>query len=230
MTKHTERDLVWNQALQRAKAEESFQLDEIAERQDIDTSRRTIRDTLNTLVDLGWLAKETPHAHTWQPGRLIANEEAEPTEDTTSDSYEGRSLDEIENATDFEKDEVYFGTVDRFSDSGNGLIEIPSSHINVGPIDDSAKGETIQFRYIGGTIGRCLNEEYTDSEYTVLKSNVKSTESAESSESDSSKDSEYSKSDNWGGSSAPYEKNAEYGGNPFSDSGEDKNDLLKGKK
>jgi hypothetical protein len=173
MTKHTDRDLVWHHALQRAKSEESFYLDDIAQVDEIDSSKRTIRDTLKTLVDTGWLAKDSPRAHEWQPGPLVLGEEIETSDDTESSEdadpnfTDAMSLDHIENATDFEEGEVYFGTVDRFSDYGDGLIEIPTSHINVGPIDNSANGETIRFKFVGGTYGLCLDDQYTHPEYSV---------------------------------------------------------------
>ncbi|WP_152422251.1 hypothetical protein [Haloarcula marismortui] len=182
MTKRTGRDLVWHQALQHAKNEESFYLDEIVQLEEVDVSKRTARDTLRTLADLGWLAKDTRHAHQWRPGPQVLNEEMGSTEHTTSDSHDAISLDSIDNATHFTEGEVYVGTVDRFSNSGDGLIEIPSGHINVGPIDVSAKGETIQFKFVGGTYGLCLSEQYTDTEYSVPGVHSEYTESSNSSE------------------------------------------------
>lgn len=167
MTKNTDRDLVWHQALKRAKNEESFQIDDIAQIEEIGLSKRTIRDTLRTLSDLGWLTKNSPRSHTWHPGRKIITDEIEHTEETTSDYSNAKSLDHIENATDFIEGQVYFGIVDRFSESGDGLIEIPSSHINVGEIDNSSKGEEICFKFVGGTYGLCLDKKYTPPGYSV---------------------------------------------------------------
>jgi len=204
MTKHTGRDLVWHHALQRVKNEESFYLDDIAQIEEIDLSKRTIRDTLKTLADIGWLAKDTPRAHQWRPGPLVLGEEVEspadtePTDDEESNFSDAMSLDHIENATDFEEGEVYFGTVNEFSDRGDGLIEIPTSHINVGQIDSSAKGETIRFKFIGGTYGFCLDEQYTYPEYSVP--GQESYLSSESSNTSSSTSTNASGSNSSGGS------------------------------
>lgn len=65
MTKHTSRDAIWHAALEVARehASESsrwkrrFGIGEVAEQADADVSRRTVRDTLATMADLGELAE-----------------------------------------------------------------------------------------------------------------------------------------------------------------------------
>lgn len=46
MSQHTERDMVWDQALQYATTEQSFDLTEIQDSIDRDVSKLIIRDTL----------------------------------------------------------------------------------------------------------------------------------------------------------------------------------------
>jgi len=71
MTKHTARDDVWASAVEAALNGDSFTLEQfkagflISEKMPSD---RTIRDTLNTMADMGWLRKDTPKSHYWHPG------------------------------------------------------------------------------------------------------------------------------------------------------------------
>lgn len=169
MTKHTARDKVWDQALQRAMAEESFKVDRIRGGISVDVSDRTIRDTLNTMVDQGWLSKETPHAHEWAPGPRARGEDVD----------ESPSATELASKSDLTKGEVYSGVVDRVS--SNAIIELESGHINLGPIDDAAEGERVEFEYVGGVWGRCLNGEYTYESYSPRDGQSSSSSSSRSS-------------------------------------------------
>jgi hypothetical protein len=157
MTKHTSRDDVWNEALLLATNEESFSIEDIASSEDVDTSERTVRDTLNTLVDFGWLSKEKDRGHTFQPGPLALGEEPNPN---------ATPIDSIERSSDLSKDEVYFGTVDKVAEDGNAIIELPKGYINLGPIDESAVGESVRFKRVESTWGFCMDEEYTYDGYS----------------------------------------------------------------
>lgn len=160
MAKHTGRDLVWDRALQHAINKESFKLDEIAEHESVDVSKRTIRDTLNTLTDLGWLSKETPKSNEWNPGSLVIDGEVgERVEDELPDYSDATTLEGIERPSELSEDEIYIGTVDRYT--SNAIITLPSGHVNLGPIDESAVGEVVRFRPNNGSWAECLDEEYT---------------------------------------------------------------------
>jgi hypothetical protein len=66
---------------------------------------------------------------------------------------------------DLNSGETYRGVVDRISGSGNGIVELSDTHINLGPINRDAVGEEIEFKYMRGNMGKCLNEEYIHSDY-----------------------------------------------------------------
>jgi hypothetical protein len=159
MTKHTGRDSVWHEAIQRATNEESFKLTEISEEKSVDISTRTIRDTLNTMADLGWLSKETPQSHEWHPGPLALGQEPE---DNTTESVDAASVNGIETPSDLSKGEIYVGVVDRITGSGNAIVSVRNGHVNLGPIDESAVEEKVRFRSVNGSHwGHCLEEQYT---------------------------------------------------------------------
>jgi hypothetical protein len=159
MTNHTDRDLVWNRALQHAINGESFKLDEIAEHESVDVGKRTIQDTLNTLTDLGWLSKETSGSMEWNPGALVIDEEVdESVKDELPDYSDATTLRGIERPSELSEDKIYVATVDRYT--SNAIITLPSGHLNLGPIDESAVGEEVRFRQVTGTWVECLDEEY----------------------------------------------------------------------
>jgi hypothetical protein len=71
MTKHTVRDDVWASAIEAALRGDSFTLEQFKSgllMADEIPSDRTIRDTLNTMADMGWLRKDSPKSHYWHPG------------------------------------------------------------------------------------------------------------------------------------------------------------------
>jgi hypothetical protein len=95
------------------------------------------------------------------------------TDTKTSDGSEGEIVHEqakkLAEVSNLQKDEVYLGVVERFSNNNNALI-IPPPHIdsdiiNLGEIDKKSKDETVEFKLLNGTWGRCLSEEYTDEDY-----------------------------------------------------------------
>jgi hypothetical protein len=68
MAQHTTRDKVWNAALEYAKEWENtdfakrrnrygFTAGELIDMKDLDASRKTVSDTLLTMVDMNWLSK-----------------------------------------------------------------------------------------------------------------------------------------------------------------------------
>ena len=74
MTKHTSRDSVWDHALRLAVDKERFNVQSMRDIITETMSDRTVRDTLNTMVDRGWLSKESPHSNEWVPGPRISDE------------------------------------------------------------------------------------------------------------------------------------------------------------
>jgi hypothetical protein len=61
----------------------------------------------------------------------------------------------------FDQGKKYTGEVVRFSGSNNAIVSIDSGHINLGPINHSAKGEQVEFVYLGRGWGRCIETEHT---------------------------------------------------------------------
>lgn len=65
MAKHTRRDLVWDAALhirnerryEDRAIDREFHVGDVLARLDIEVSDRHVRDTLDTMADLGWLEK-----------------------------------------------------------------------------------------------------------------------------------------------------------------------------
>ena len=72
MARHTRRDLVWDAALrirnERKHADRDidrdFHVGDVLERIEIDVSDRHVRDTLDTMAELGWLEKYPRGGHT----------------------------------------------------------------------------------------------------------------------------------------------------------------------
>jgi len=160
MTQHTVQDLVWNIALRTAMTEDSFCINDIIEHGSIEASKQTVRDTMKSMADLGWLEKQSSTGSQWQQGPLM-NGENDLTV-VTEEKEDPKPLDEVTQPSELNKGEVYIGTVDKAS--SNALIWIDESngnHINLGPIDESVVGQEVRFRYIQGVWGKCLEEEFT---------------------------------------------------------------------
>lgn len=167
MTQHTGRDTVWDIAIRTAMAEESFSINDIVENESITVSKRTVRDTMGTMADLGWLEKQKSNGNHWQRGALMTEDEGLPTGKERGDA---KPIDDIDQTSELEKGEVYVGTVEKAT--SNAIIrldESTGSHINLGPIDESAVGEVVQFRYLHGVWGKCLEAEYTYDGYDPEK-------------------------------------------------------------
>lgn len=205
MTKHTSRDDVCNKALQLATNEESFSIEDIASSKDVDTSERTVRDTLNTLIDFGWLSKEKDRGHTFQPGPLALGEDTTP---------EGTPVSDFRKTSEISEGEVYFGTVDEYT--SNAIITLPVGNINLGPIDESALGDEVRFKKIEAAWGVCMDEEYTYDGYSP-KDALSDTPSGESSTTSSRGDVYYSSS-----------TSSKSSRNPYMEKSGDKNDLISG--
>lgn len=61
----------------------------------------------------------------------------------------------------YESKEVYSGRIDRISNGGNGIIEINGSgtgHINLGEIDESMVGTTVNYKRKSGGRGEIVSE------------------------------------------------------------------------
>lgn len=168
MTQHTGRDAVWDATMRTAIEEETFRIEDIFEHESVSVSKRTVRDTMRTMADLGWLEKEQTNRAEWEQGDLLADE-ADVTIDSGASDEENFSdaqkiTEDITSVSQLEKGEVYFATVDKATGHSNALIRLDESsgdHINLGPINKSAAGEQVKFRYVQGVWGRCLDEEHT---------------------------------------------------------------------
>lgn len=136
MTKHTSRDEVWNEALRRALLEESFKIEHIQRYTDDKMSNRTIRDTLNTMVELGWLTKDSPKAHRWRPGPKVRD--SKKIEENFKEKSEAKTP-EIEYT---KIDQVKNWHLDRVSGSANLVVEKTNSgHVlgSHGPLGEPVK-------------------------------------------------------------------------------------------
>jgi hypothetical protein len=164
--------------MQYAIAEECFSLEEIRSLISKNMNDRKIRDALNTMVDQGWLSKETDQAHKWHPGSHVNNKSRPKPEE---------HIQSVSDVDYLEQGRMYVGTVDRFSSSGNAIIKIPSDDnykiMNLGPIDEAADSEKVKFRVINGTWGECLNEEYRYDGYDPREDGSSSSTSSPSSSS-----------------------------------------------
>lgn len=80
---------------------------------------------------------------------------------TLEEHDDPESIGNLDQLSELTKGEEYYGTVDRVSSSGNAIIQSTPNgdHINLGPIE-SAVGEEIKFKYLGGVWGKCLEDEY----------------------------------------------------------------------
>lgn len=170
MTKRTSRDEIWHCALQCALIGETFELDRVHKLVSSDVSRRTVRDVLNTMVEYEWLSKEKPQSHEWLPGPRIDTARLPQEDQPTPSSPTHYSETHISSVDSLSEGDVYTAEVDRFSSSDNAVISVENNqlshnHINLGPIDKKAKNQTVQFEYMGGVWGLCLNKTYTDEQY-----------------------------------------------------------------
>lgn len=76
MAKHTDRDRVWCWAMHHAVMGDAFSIGDLKHVSggiEDPPSDRTIRDVLNTMVDMGWLEKEKPQGHTWRQSHHLAH-------------------------------------------------------------------------------------------------------------------------------------------------------------
>lgn len=71
---------------------------------------------------------------------------------------------DVSTASDLDEGTTYRGEVDRFAGS-NAIIALPAGHINLGPIERAAEGELVEFEFVSGQWGKCLNEEYVSAGY-----------------------------------------------------------------
>jgi|APHM01.1.fsa_nt_gi hypothetical protein len=77
-----------------------------------------------------------------------------------------KPIGNLDQSSELTSGEEYYGTVDRVSSSGNAIIQSASNqHINLSGIDESAVGEEVKFRYLGGVWGECLDNKYIPGGY-----------------------------------------------------------------
>ncbi|SMO35345.1 hypothetical protein [Halorubrum cibi] len=176
MSQHTERDMVWDQALQYATTEQSFDLIEIQDSIDRDVSELIIRDTLSAMVDKEWLSEEDSDIGKWSPGSQLQDEE--PSEETEVEMDDEQEMPDVISISEcsasapssLSEDQVYVGVVDRVTSggSGNAIVDLPDGNgeLNLGPIDGSAEGQKVRFIPENGIWARCLDEEYTYESYS----------------------------------------------------------------
>lgn len=179
MTQHTGRDVVWDVTIRIAMTEESFCIDDIAQNDSVDVSKRTVRDTMRTMADFDWLQKEVPNGTQWRRGPLLTGEKELMTDERENQSP--KSVGEFDSVGELSEGEVYFGTVDKASSNALIWLDEPNgSHVNLGPIDKSVVGEEVRFRYLAGVWGRCLDEEYTYEGYDPQSDGSSSSSSSSS--------------------------------------------------
>jgi hypothetical protein len=115
------------------------------------------------MADKGWLSKQTPQSHEWNPGPRCRGEEPDARTDATP-IEPGPTLN-LESGVE------YIGKVDRVSNSGNVLITTGDSKtdfINIGPATGCTSGEEVTFEYISGRKGKCTDDEYIHEDYAVI--------------------------------------------------------------
>ena len=159
MTKHTGRDDVWDHALRLALDEECFKLQRVRDAASEELSDRTIRDTLNTMTDKGWLSKQTPQSHEWNPGPRCRGEEPDARTDAVR----------ISRGVVLEPGKVYIGKVDRISNNRNVLVSAGSTSsefINIGSVKNRKRGQEVEFEYVLGKHGRCTEDKYIADNYS----------------------------------------------------------------
>lgn len=163
MTKHTSRDTVWNQALQLALTEGSFKLSRIRQGLPSQISNETVRDTVKTMADHGWLSKEKSQADEWESGPQIQSA------NTVRENHRTSDVTHVADVSSLSEGKVYTGTVERFSNSDNANVGLPPNldrdFVNLGPISEESEGEIVIFRFIETGWGECLDEKYTYSGY-----------------------------------------------------------------
>ena len=163
MTQHTERDLVWDVTMRIAMSKDSFDLESIAKHDAVSVSERTVRDTVETMVDLDWLERKTTDDSQcqWRRGPLLTGEKDPMTTQEEGTKQSPKSLANVDRIAELDHGEVYAGTVDKAAQ--NALIWLDESsnrHVNLGPIDGSVVGEEVRFRYLRGVWGECLEKKY----------------------------------------------------------------------
>lgn len=183
MSEHTMRDSVWHHALQRVLARKSFKIHDIEDEISGDITEQAIRDTLNTMVNHGWLSKKITQDSPWAPGPHARNvtretDQSESVENITLVKKEPVATDEnaavskhdvtpvtvLSSPSDFTEGSVYSGVVDRCTP--NAIINLKKGNINLGPIDKDAVGEEVTFEYVGSSWGKCLTEKFTYESYS----------------------------------------------------------------
>lgn len=82
---------------------------------------------------------------------------------------------------ELEMGETYSVVVDRLSNKDNGIIELQGSHINLGPISETAVGKELEFEYLGKGFGRCCTPEFRPSNYEAKLSRLLNPPSSSSS-------------------------------------------------
>ena len=127
---------MWNHALRYALLEEPFSIQRIRSDMTTRVNSRTIRDTLNTMVDCGWLDKESSQAHTWYPGPKADNIE------NCEDEFNSPTPDQSDRSVYSAVDRVSERYSDRVSNSANLVIEgVGGSHAlgSHGPVEEYVK-------------------------------------------------------------------------------------------
>jgi len=205
MPEHTVRDSVWHHALQRVLAGKSFKIKEIEDQISGDITERAIRDTLNTMVNYGWLSKKTTQYGQWTPGpharnvirdtgrsesvdniTVVKKEPATTDKNGSVSKHDVTPVTELSSPSDCTEGSVYSGVVDRCTP--NGIISFEKGHVNLGPIDGDAVGEEVTFEYVGFSWGKCLTEEFTYESYSPRDSQSNSSSFSQNSLSISNSD------------------------------------------
>lgn len=63
------------------------------------------------------------------------------------------------------KNGEFIAGIDRISGSGNGIIELTNSHINIGPVNSNSEGKIIKGKIIDSRYARCMTNNVIDGQY-----------------------------------------------------------------
>ncbi|WP_262178350.1 hypothetical protein [Haloarcula laminariae] len=216
MSNYTRRDRIWNQALKKALADESFSLNQIQRDVSEPVSSHILKDTLSSMVDQGWLSKEQSEPVVWVPGSQI------PGEKNGEEIHEQHtSPKKVTEVTSLVEGKEYVGVVDRFSTSGNANVRLPEhmdrTFVNLGPIYESSEGESVVFRFLETGWGECLTEKYTYDGYSP-RDGMKHSEGPASSSSQTSSTS----------NSSPHRSHSNHSSNNSFTELNNRNDLING--
>lgn len=100
------------------------------------------------------------------PIRSAANEEQSSADTDDTDTETGQtSHTERSTASKPDIGETFTAEIDRISENGNGIIQLGTSQINLGPIRESAVGEEVTARLLDGTYAEVKSDDVKAENY-----------------------------------------------------------------